>query len=105
MKLFNRSVELIVIRDVLNPQRHESYYGNNIEKLSKEAFGGQGLSENIRLYHGNFLDEVTPKTPDDVDNIMHLNGRIYAVVKPMGVIEPWVVSLIISVTVAVATAF
>ena len=105
MKLFNRSVELIVMRDALNLSKHEIYRGNNIEKLLKQAFGGQGLSPNVRLYHGNFLDEVTPKTPEDVDKIMRLNGRIYALVKPMGVIEPWVVSLIISVTVAVATAF
>lgn len=105
MKLFNRSVELIVIRDVLNPQRHEAYYGNNIEKLLKEAFGGQGLSENIRLYHGNFLDEVTPKTPDDVDKVTCLNGRIYAVVKPMG-LDPvsWVI-IGISVLASVAVAF
>lgn len=106
MKLFKKSVELVVIRDIFNPQSNmEVYSGHDVEKLLKQAFGGQGLSPNVRLYHGNFLDEVTPKTPEDVDKIMCLNGRIYAVVKPMGVIEPWVVSLIISVTVAVATAF
>lgn len=105
MKLFNRSVELIVIRDVLNPQKHETYHGNNIEKLLKEAFGGQGLSESIRLYHGNFLDEVTPKTPQDVDKIMRLNGRIYAVVKPMGLETAAIWSIVASLTVSLAVAF
>ena len=103
MKLFNRSVELIVIRDVLNSQKHEAYYGNNIEKLLKEAFGGQGLSPNVRLYHGNFLDELTPKTPEDVDKIMRLNGRIYAVVKPMGL--ETLIAVAISIVVSVAVAF
>lgn len=105
MKLFKRSVELIVIRDIFNPQSNmEIYSGHDVEQLLKQAFGGKGLSSSVRLYHGNLLDEVTPKTPQDVDKVMRLNGRIYAVVKPMG-LEPWIVSLIISVTVAVAVAF
>jgi len=106
MKLFKRSIELVVIRDIFNPQSNmEIYQGHDVEQLLRQAFGGQGLSKSVRLYHGNMLDEVTPKTPQDVDKVMRLHGRIYAVVKPMGVIEPWVVSLIISVTVAVAAAF
>lgn len=111
MKLFNRSVELVVIRDIFNPPVFddkgnpifETYRGNDIEKLLKEAFGGQGLSENIRLYHGNFLDEVTPKTPDDVDKVTCLNGRIYAVVKPMGI--ETLIAVAISIVVSVAVAF
>lgn len=103
MKLFNRSVELIVMRDALNLSKHEIYRGNNIEKLLKEAFGGQGLSPNVRLYHGNFLDEVTPKTPQDVDKIMRVNGRIYAVVKPMGL--ETLIAVAISIVVSVAVAF
>ncbi len=106
MKLFKRSVELVVIRDIFNPTNNiEQYKGRDIEQLLKQAFGEQGLSENVRLYHGNLLDEVTPKTPQDVDNIMRLNGRIYAVVKPMG-LDPfsWLV-IGISVLVSVAVAF
>lgn len=103
MKLFNRSVELIVMRDALNLSKHEIYRGNNIEKLLKEAFGGQGLPPNVRLYRGNFLDEVTPKTPDDVDKVMRLNGRIYAVVKPMGL--ETLIAVAISIVVSVAVAF
>lgn len=104
MKLFKRSVELIVIRDIFNPQKHESYSGHDVEKLLKQAFG-RGLSENVRLYHGNLLDEVTPKTPQDVDKVMRLNGRIYAVVKPMGLTPvDWII-IGISALVSVATAF
>lgn len=105
MNLFRRSIELVVIRDIFNPQNNiESYTGYDVEQLLKQAFGGNGLSESVRLYHGNLLDEVTPKTPQDVDKVMRLNGRIYAVVKPMG-LEPWVVSLIVSVVASVAVAF
>jgi len=105
MKLFKRSVELVVIRDIFNPQSNmEIYKGHDVEQLLKQAFGGQGLSQSVRLYHGNLLDEVTPKTPQDVDKVMRLHGRIYAVVKPMG-LDPfsWVViglSLLVSVAVA-----
>ena len=105
MNLFRRSIELVVIRDIFNPQNNiESYKGDDVEKLLKQAFGGQGLSSSVRLYHGDLLDEVTPKTPQDVDKVMRLNSRIYAVVKPMG-LEPWVVSLIVSVVASVAVAF
>lgn len=105
MNLFKRSVELVVIRDIFNPQNNiETYQGQDIELLLRQAFGNQGLSENVRLYHGNLLDEVTPKTPQDVDKVMRLNGRIYAVVKPMG-LDPFTIALIVSVVVSLATAF
>ena len=105
MNLFRRSIELVVIRDIFNPQNNiELYTGYDVEKLLKQAFGGNGLSESVRLYHGSLLDEVTPKTPQDVDKVMRLHGRIYAVVKPMG-LDPfsWVaigISLLVSVAVA-----
>lgn len=113
MNLFRRSIELVVIRDIFNPPIldendnpiFEIYHGDNIENLLKQAFGGNGLSDSVRLYHGNLLDEVTPKTPQDVDKVMRLHGRIYAVVKPMG-LDPfsWVV-IGISVLASVAVAF
>lgn len=103
-KYFRRSVELVVIRDIFNPQSNmEIYNGRDVEKLLKQAFGGQGLSESVRLYHGNLLDEVTPKTPQDVDKVMRLNGRIYAVVKPMGL--ETLIAVAISIVVSVAVAF
>lgn len=106
MKLFKRSIELIVIRDIFNPQNNiESYQGDDVEHLLKQAFGGQGLSASVRLYHGDLLDEVTPKTPQDVDKVMRLNGRIYAVVKPMGLTPvDWII-IAISVLASVAVAF
>ena len=106
MNLFRRSIELVVIRDIFNPQNNiETYTGYDVELLLKQAFGGNGLSDSVRLYHGNLLDEVTPKTPQDVDRVMRLNGRIYAVVKPMG-LDPfsWVI-IGLSVLVSVAVAF
>src|SRR5699024_11552740 len=82
-----------------------SYTGYDVEQLLKQAFGGNGLSDSVRLYHGNLLDEVTPKTPQDVDNVMRLHGRIYAVVKPMG-LDPFSWAVIgLSVLVSVAVAF
>lgn len=104
--LFKRSVELVVIRDVFNPTNNiEQYKGRDIEQLLKQAFGEHGLSESVRLYHNDISNEVTPKTPEDVDKIMRLNGRIYAVVKPMG-LDPvsWVI-IGVSVALSVAAAF
>ncbi len=104
-KCFRRSVELVVIRDIFNPTNNiEKYRGHDVEQLLKQAFGGSGLSENVRLYHGNMLDEVTPKTPADVDKIMRLSGRIYAVVKPMG-IGAYIAAVVVSTLVSLAMAF
>ena len=103
MNLFKRSIELVVIRDIFNPQNNiESYTGYDVEQLLKQAFGGNGLSDSVRLYHGNLLDEVTPKTPQDVDKVMRLHGRIYAVVKPMGLETLFVIGISVLVSVAVA---
>lgn len=104
MNLFRRSIELVVIRDIFNPQNNiETYTGYDVELLLKQAFGGNGLSDSVRLYHGNLLDEVTPKTPQDVDKVMRLHGRIYAVVKPMGI--ETVIAIGVSILVSVAIAF
>lgn len=104
--LLRPNVELIVIRDIFNPSNNiEAYTGRDIELLLKQAFGGNGLSDSVRLYHGNLLDEVTPKTPQDVDRVMRLHGRIYAVVKPMGLTPlDWVI-IGLSALVSVAVAF
>ena len=104
--LLRPNVELIVIRDIFNPSNNiEAYTGRDIELLLKQAFGGNSLSDSVRLYHGNLLDEVTPKTPQDVDKVMRLNGRIYAVVKPMGLTPlDWVI-IGLSALVSVAVAF
>ncbi len=103
MKLFKRSIELVVIRDIFNPQNNiETYTGCDIEQLLKQALGGNGLSENVRLYHGDIAKDITPKTPQDVDKVMRLNGRIYAVVKPMGLSVLAVTLLSVAVSVAVA---
>lgn len=101
-----RSIELIVIRDIFNPSNNiEQYQGRDVEQLLKQAFGDSGLSQNVRLYHNELTNDVTPKTPDDVDEVMNLSGRIYAVVRPMG-LDPlsWVI-IGISILVSVAAAF
>lgn len=105
MKLFRRSVELVVIRNIFNPQEGMQYFrGHDIESLLKQAFSG-GLSESVRLYHGDISKDVTPKTPADVDKIMRLDGRIYAVVKPMGLGASALWTIGISLFVSVAAAF
>jgi len=112
MKLFKRSIELVVIRDIFNPPIldengkpiFETYQGDDIEKLLQEAFGGNGLSESVRLYHGDLCKDITPKTPQDVDKVMRLHGRIYAVVKPMG-IGAYIAMVVVSTLVSVAMAF
>ena len=104
MKLFKPSIELVVIRDYLNPQNGmEFYQGDCIEKLLKLAFGASGLSSSIKIYHNNIAQDVTPKTPQDVDKLMRLNGRFCAVVKPMGI--ETVIAIAVSVLVSVAIAF
>lgn len=103
MKLFKPSIELVVFRNALDLTELEIYSGHDVERLLKQAFGGNGLSESVRLYHGNLLDEVTPKTPQDVDRVMRLHGRIYAVVKPMGI--ETLIAIGVSILVSVAIAF
>lgn len=102
--LFKRSVELVVFRNAFNLSEFECYKGDDVEQLLRQAFGN-GLSKNVHLYHNDISNEVTPKTPQDVDKVMRLNGRIYAVVKPMG-LDPvsWVI-IGVSVALSVAAAF
>lgn len=105
MNLFRRSIELVVIRDIFNPQNNiESYTGYDVELLLKQAFGGNGLSDSVRLYHRDLTNDVTPKTPQDVDKVMRLHGRIYAVVKPMG-IGAYIAAVVVSTLVSLAMAF
>ena len=104
MKLFKPSIELVVFRNALDLAEFEIYSGHDVEKLLKQAFGGNGLSESVRLYHGDLCKDITPKTPQDVDKVMRLNGRIYAVVKPMG-IGAAIAAVVVSTLVSVAMAF
>ena len=87
LKKFRKQVELVVIRDKLNPENIEYYQGDCIENLMQQAFGSNGLSKSVRIYHGQYGNEVTPKTQQDVDKIMKLNGRFYAVVEPLGILN------------------
>lgn len=105
MKLFKPSIELVVFRNALDLTEFEIYSGHNVEKLLRQAFGGNGLSDSVRLYHRDLTNEVTPKTPQDVDKVMRLHGRIYAVVKPMGLDPASWIAIGISLLVSVAVAF
>ena len=87
LKKFRKQVELVVIRDKLNPENIEYYQGDCIEGLMQQAFGSNGLSSSVKIYHGKYGNEVTPKTQQDVDKIMRLNGRFYAVVEPLGILN------------------
>lgn len=105
MKLFKPSIELVVFRNAFNLTEFDCYKGRDLEQLLKQAFGDKGLSQNVRIYHNDVVNDVTPKTPDDVDKLMKLNGRFYAVVRPMG-LDPVSWAIIgISLLVSVAVAF
>lgn len=103
MKLFRRSIELVVIRDKFNPANNMEFLkGHDLELLLKQAFG-RALSSSVRLYHNSLTNDVTPKTPNDVDKLLRLDGRIYAVVHPMGL--ETLIAVGISILVSVAVAF
>jgi|26BtaG_2_1085354.scaffolds.fasta_scaffold00199_24 hypothetical protein len=87
LKKFRKQVELVVIRDKLNPENIEYYQGDCLEDLMKQAFGSNGLSSSVKIHHSQYGNEVTPKTQQDVDKIMKLNGRFYAVVEPLGILN------------------
>ena len=101
MKRLRKQVELIVIRNPFEPQVFEQYAGHDLEALIKQAFT-DGLTDSVRFYHGSLLKEIyTVRDKADVDKLLSCDGRVYAVIKPMG-LEAWVVSLIVSVVVSVA---
>lgn len=103
MKLFKPVIELVVIRDIFNPSNNMSVLqGDNIEQLLKQSFGNT-LSKCVKLYHGDLSKDVTPTDIAGVDRLHRLNGRIYAVVKPMGV-ETWIAIGIGLLSVAVSYA-
>ena len=82
---FKPKLELVVIRNALAPEAGdiEVYHGDDLQDLLQQSFGTANLPTGVRLYHGDFSHEVTPTTPADVDKLLKLHGRIYAVVTPM----------------------
>ena len=102
MNIFRQPRELIVIRNPFEPNKFEQYKGHDLDALIRQAFP-QGINDSVRFYHGNLLKEVfTERDKQGVDKLLKTEGRIYAVIKPMG-LEAWAVSLIVSVVVSVAT--
>lgn len=81
----------------------EVYSCYDVEQLLRQAFGGNGLSQSVRSYHKDLTNDVTLKTPQDVDFVMKLNGRIYDVVKPIGL--ETLIAAGVSILVSVAVAF
>lgn len=101
MNIFRQPRELIVIRNPFEPQEFEQYKGHDLDALIRQAFP-QGINDSVRFYHGNLLKEVfTERDKQGVDKLLKTEGRIYAVIKPMGA-EFWV-PFIISVVVSVAS--
>lgn len=101
MNIFRQPRELIVIRNPFEPNEFEQYKGHDLDALIRQAFP-QGINDSVRFYHGNLLQEVfAERDKQGVDKLLKTEGRIYAVIKPMG-LEAWVVSLIVSVVVSVA---
>ena len=101
MNIFRQPRELIVIRNPFEPHEFEQYKGHDLDALIRQAFP-QGINDSVRFYHGNLLKEVfTERDKQGVDKLLKTEGRIYAVIKPMGA-EFWV-PFIISVVVSVAS--
>lgn len=101
MNIFRQPRELIVIRNPFEPQEFEQYKGHDLDALIRQAFP-QGINDSVRFYHGNLLKEVfAERDKQGVDKLLKTEGRIYAVIKPMGA-EFWV-PFIISVVVSVAS--
>lgn len=107
-RLFTKSIRLIVIRNPINttPDDIDVHDGSNIIELLQEAFKAPRLPKCVRLYHGGLTPDcdVTPHSNADVDRLTSLDGKIYAVVVPMG-LDPvsWII-VGVSVLVSVAAA-
>lgn len=98
------TITLAVIRNPLDPDL-EYFEGRDIEVLLKEAFGGESLSKNVKLYHNSITLEnlVKLETTDDVNNLLKKQGLFYAVVEPLGT-AAWV-SLGIGIAVSAISYF
>ena len=102
MNIFRQPRELIVIRNPFEPQEFEQYKGHDLDALIKQAFP-HGINDSVRFYHGNLLKEVfAERDKQGVDKLLKTEGRIYAVIKPMG-IETFI-AIAVSVVVSVAVA-
>ncbi len=104
MQLINKHIQLTVIRNTLDSSKIESYHGSNLTDLLKTAFNSDCLPSQVQLYHNDFTHNVTPKTAQDVNNLLKMQGKFIAVVVPHG-LDPisWVmigVSVLVSVGVA-----
>ena len=85
MNIFRQPRELIVIRNPFEPHEFEQYKGHDLDALIRQAFP-QGINNSVRFYHGNLLQEVfTERDKQGVDKLLKTEGRIYAVIKPMGI--------------------
>ena len=102
MNIFRQPRELIVIRNPFEPNKFEQYKGHDLDALIRQAFP-QGINDSVRFYHGSLLKEVfAERDKQGVDKLLKLDGRIYAVIKPMG-IETFI-AIAVSVVVSVAVA-
>lgn len=104
MNIFRQPRELIVIRNPFEPHEFEQYKGHDLDALIRQAFP-QGINDSVRFYHGNLLKEVfAERDKQGVDKLLKTEGRIYAVIKPMGLTPvDWIVigvSMLVSVAVS-----
>lgn len=98
------TITLAVIRNPLDPEL-EYFEGNSIETLLKEAFSGESLSKNVKLYHNSITAEniISLSTVDDINKLLAKRGLFYAVVEPLGV-ATWV-SLGVGIAVSAISYF
>lgn len=98
----NAPVTLVVVRDAFSPQAVEQYPCSDLEKQLKHVFKS-GLPANTRFYHNCLTSEhdVTPHTPDEVEKLKALRGRIYCVTYPA---DPVTIAITVAISVAVSVA-
>ena len=99
MNIFRQPRELIVIRNPFEPHEFEQYKGHDLDALIRQAFP-HGINDSVRFYHGNLLQEVfAERDKQGVDKLLKTEGRIYAVIKPMGAgfWVPFIISVVVSV--------
>ncbi len=104
MYLIKKQIELIVIRNTLDTSEIENFHGSDLIAMLKSAFNSDCLPSSVEIFYQDFQHNVTPKTPQDVDKLLKLQGKFYAVVVPHG-LDPisWLiigVSVLVSVGVA-----
>lgn len=97
------SVKIILAENSTEPSTWETFTDKAICPLLAERFGE--FPENGRIYHNvvSVDNDVTPRSPDEVERLQGLTGTLYVIIYPCGVVGLLIV-LAISILVSVLLA-